>query len=111
MIVRAEKKGKKLQIEIPLNQYDLMPYNVARYIIALYEFSFVPDNTKCFISAEVENNRLKFSIKPNFGDELFERTYSTILYREPSAAFYNALVESGFEIIKKSQMSWEIIKK
>lgn len=97
-------------IEIPLNQYDLKPEKVARYIIALYEFELIPKNTKCFITADMENNGLMFSVKPNCGNGIFERKYKTILYRMSSAAFYDALIESGFEIVETSQMSWEIIK-
>ena len=111
MIVRAEKKGKKLQIEIPLNQYDLMPDKVARYIIALYEFDFIPPYAKCFITANIENNGLTFCVKPDSGNDDYKRTFRTLLYRVPSAAFYNALVEDDFKIIETSQMSWEISKK
>ena len=111
MVVNAQKKGKKLLIEIPLNQHDLMPDKVARYIIALYEFGFIPEKTKCSITAEVENNGLTFFIKPHLSNNVFERTYRTFLYRMPSAAFYDALIENGFEIIETSQMSWEVIKK
>lgn len=111
MIVHAQKKEKKILIEIPLNQYDLMPEKIARYIIALYEFDFIPKNTKCFITAEVEDSGLTFCIKPNFGNGIYERTYSSLLYRMPSAAFYDALVENNFEIIELSEMSWEVLKK
>jgi len=111
MIVNAQKKGKKILIEIPLNQYDLMPDKVARYIIALYEFDFIPKNTKCFITADVEDNGLTFCVKPDLSNSIFERTYRTHLYRMPSTAFYDALIEYGFEIVETSQMSWEIVKK
>ena len=110
MIINAERKGKKISIEIPLNQYDLTPNKVARYIIALYEFSFIPKNTKCFITAEVENNGLSFCIKPDLSNNIFERTYRTLLYRMPSAAFYDALIEDGFKIIETTEMSWEVFK-
>ena len=111
MIVCAQKNGKTISLEIPLNQHELMPDKVARYIIALYEFNFVPANTKCFITAEVEDDGLTFCVKPDSGDGIFKRTYRTILYRMPSAAFYDALIEAGFEIIETSEMSWEINKK
>ena len=111
MIVNAQKKGKTLSIEIPLNQLDITPEKVARYIIALYEFELIPKNTKCFITADIEDNGLIFCVKPDFEGGIFERTYRTLLYRMPSAAFYDALVEAGFEIIETSQMSWEVFKK
>ena len=111
MIINAKKIGSKLFIEIPLNQLELKAEEVARYIIALYEFDLIPKKTKCFITAEVENNGLTFCVKPDLGNSFFERTFRTILYRVPSAAFYNALVEAGLEIFETSQMSWEISKK
>jgi len=111
MIVKSQKKGNSLSIEIPLNQSEITPEKTARYIIALYEFNFIPENTKCFITAEVEDIGLKIFVKPNFGDGLFERIFHTHLYMMPSAAFYDALIESGFEIVETSQMSWEIFKK
>lgn len=109
MFVDAKKTGNKLSIEIPLNQ--LTPEKITRYIIALYEFNLVPQNTKCFIKAEVENNGLTFLVKPNLDNSLFERTFHTLLYRVPSAAFHDALVEADFDIFETSQMSWEISKK
>ena len=111
MFANVKKIGNKLSIEIPLDQSELKPEKVARYIIALYEFDLIPQNTKCFITAELENNGLAFFVKPNLDNSLFERTFHTILYRVPSAAFYEALIEAGFEIFETSQMSWEISKK
>ena len=103
MIIHAERNGKTLNIEIPLNQLEITPEKVARYIIALYEFNFVPNNTKFFITAEVEDKGLTFCVKPDLCDINFERTFRTLLYRMPSAAFYDALVETGFEVIEISK--------
>ena len=111
MIINAKKIEKKLSIEIPLNQLELQPEKVARYIIALYEFNFIPQNTKCFITAEVENKGLTFCVKPHLDNSCFERTFRTSLYLMPSAAFYDALIEAGLEISETSQMSWEVFKK
>jgi len=111
MIVDAKKDGNSVLIELPLNQLEITPEKVARYIIALYEFEFIPPYAKCFITADVENNGLTFCVKPNSGNGDYERTYRSLLYRVPSAAFHAALVESGFEIIETSQMSWEVFKK
>lgn len=111
MIINAQKNGNTLSIEIPLNQYPFKPEKVARYIIALYEFNFIPTHTKCFITAEVDDGRFLFCVKPDLVGNLFERTFHTLLYRVPSAAFINELEESGFEIIETTQMSWEVFKK
>jgi len=109
MIINAKKIGNKLSIEVPLNQ--LQPGAIARYIISLYEFDFIPQNTKCFITAEVENKGLTFCVKPHLDNNFFERTFRSFLYRVPSGAFYDDLIEAGFEILETSQMSWEIFKK
>ena len=111
MIIHAQKIGNILSIKIPLNQLAITAENIARYIIALYEFDFIPQNAKCFITAEVENNGLTFCVKPDIGNSCFERTFRTILYVVPSAAFHKALVEAGLDILETSQMSWEISKK
>lgn len=111
MIVNAQVKEKKLSIEIPLNQISIEHEKVAQYIIALYDFNFVPADTKCFVTAEVEDKGLTFCVKPNSGNEDFERTYRSLLYRVPSAAFDKALEEAGFEVVETSQMSWEVFKK
>jgi len=111
MFVNTKKIGNKLSIEIPLNQTELKHEKVARYIIALYEFNLIPQNTKCFITAEVENKGLTFCVKPHLDNSFFERTFRTLLYQVPSAAFYDALIEAGLEIFETSQMSWEISKK
>ena len=111
MIVNVEKNGNKLKIEIPLNQLEITHEKVARYVIALYEFEFIPPYAKCFITADVENNGLTFCVKPNSGNGDFERTYKSLLYKVPSAAFDNALKEAGFEVVETSQMSWKVFKK
>ena len=111
MIVDAKKDGKTLKIEIPLNQFEITPEKIARYIIALYEFEFIPEYAKCFITADVEDNGLTFCVESDSGNGDFKRTFRTLLYRVSSAAFYDALVEAGFEIIETSQMSWEVLKK
>ena len=88
-----------------------MPEKVARYIIALYEFELIPASTICFITADVENNELTFCVKPISRENNVARTYRTLLYRVPSAAFYDDLVEAGFEIVEISEMSWKVFKK
>ena len=111
MIVHAKKTGNDLSIEIPLNQLELTPEKVARYIIALYEFELIPQNSTCFIMAELENNGLTFSVRPNLDTSSFDRTFRTRIYLMPSAAFRDALIEAEFKILEITQMSWEISKK
>ena len=111
MIINAKKDGNSVLIELPLNQLEIKLEKVARYIIALYEFEFIPQYAKCFITADVEDNGLIFFVKPNSGNRDYERTFRTLLYRVPSAAFNKPLKEAGFEVIETSQMSWEVFKK
>jgi len=109
MIVKAEKKGSIVTIKLPLNQADLKPTPLARYIMCLYEFNFIPSHAKCFITAEYDDGIL-FCVKTSIDDNLFERTFHTVLYRMPSAAFETALEEAGFEVRETSHSSWEISK-
>ena len=111
MISNAKKVGKNIIVTIPLNQRELTYGETARYVMALYEFEFIPQNVSCSITAEQENHGLTFCVRPHLNADFFERKFHTSPYLVPSAAFYTALTEEGFQIIETSQMSWEVSKK
>jgi len=111
MISEAQKVKNKIIVTIPLNQIELTYGETARYVIALYEFEFIPQNVSCSITAEVENHGLTFCVRPHLNGDFFERKFRTPLYLIPSSAFYTALTEEGFQILETSQMSWEVSKK
>ena len=108
--VLCTKSGGFLNFEIPLQQFEKS--KLALYIIFLYEFDFVPKETKCLISADINNKRQTFKITLDYNNQMFERTFDTFVYRVPSAYFVDDLNDfGGFDILETSDTSWEVSKK
>jgi len=111
MDIHSKRDGNILSIEIPLHQFESTRLQVSRYIIALYEFNFIPAHTKCSINIEVVNKCISFCVQPNIDGKLFERIFHDFLFKDPKSTLKNDLENNGFEIVELTETSWEISKK
>lgn len=109
LILTANVTGNSLDLKIPLNQV-IYQEKIARYIIYLYEFDFISEKTKCFITVEF-NSHMIFKVTPDCYDDSFIRTFNTHPRMMPCSCFKDDLENAGFNVIETSETSWEISKK